>query len=70
MSVVHRYPNGETERRYTRSEARVVFAVRLLVVVVVLPFLLVTKAVVRDLKVTMSDFQPRAIRLVGGEFYP
>ena len=41
MSELFRYPDGTTERRYTHMEARLVLAIRAVVMVISLPFLLV-----------------------------
>lgn len=72
MSELFRYPDGTTERRYTHMEARLVLAIRAVVMVISLPFLLVvySTTLFGDTEDTMRRFQPKSIRLVDGEFYP
>ena len=72
MSETFRYPNGTTERRYTRMEARLVLATRVIVMLVTLPFLLVVYSMTLfgDPEDAMRQFQPNAIRLINGDCYP
>ena len=68
MSELYHYPNGATERRYTKNEARLLHSVRIAVVCFCLPFLLALRAISPETEEKLPG--PADIRLIGGEFYP
>ena len=68
MSELYHYPNGATERRYTKNEARLLHSVRIAVVCFCLPFLLALRAISPETEEKLPE--PAVIPLIGGEFYP
>ena len=68
MSELYHYPNGATERRYTKNEARLLLSVRIAVACFCLPFLLALRAISPETEEKLPE--PAVIPLIGGEFYP
>ena len=68
MSELYHYPNGATERRYTKNEARLLLSVRIAVACTCLPFLLALRAISPETEEKLPE--PAVIPLIGGEFYP
>jgi hypothetical protein len=68
MSEIYRFKNGSTERRYTRNEARLIVAARIVVILATSPFLFALRAIVPDVYEHLPHVPP--VRLIGGGFYP
>ncbi len=70
MSQLYTYPNGNTERRYTRDEARWMWAGRMVMLILTGPFVVVWRAFDLDYEDHSQNFYAPSIRLIDGGFYP